>query len=135
MEAYLVDVRAYSNGKFPKQRIGKNNQPSDKPYWWNQGLWDYSWFMTLPEFLDGIDKLIEQSKSQRLGIMCCEAVPWRCHRSMIADYLIYRDIESFHIFGGRIKSHTSMLGNRLERYDRTIIKKWDSYMGTCVMQL
>jgi len=125
MEAHLVDVRAYSNGKFPKQRIGKNNQPSDQPYWWNQGLWDYSWFMTLPEFLDGIDKLIERSKSQHLGIMCCECLWWKCHRSMIADYLCYLGEDAVHL-QPKQKPHSESLGNRLERYHSNIIEIWKS---------
>jgi hypothetical protein len=49
--------------------------------------------MQTPEFRTNLDELIELAKSERIAIMCAEAVPWRCHRSLIADALLARGIE------------------------------------------
>ncbi len=65
---YNVDIAAYAKSKFPKQRIAKNNKPSDVPTWYNQGLWDYQFFMTLPEFVDGINNLLKISDNANVGI-------------------------------------------------------------------
>lgn len=129
----LVDLKAYATGKFPKQRIAKgkipepNGQldlPSVKPAWTNQGLYDYSYFMSLPEFVEGAEALMERGSREDVAIMCCEAVPWRCHRSMVCDYLAHRGVESYHVFGGRVKTHSSMLGNRLDRYEVEVVSSW-----------
>ena len=49
--------------------------------------------MQTPEFMKGIELLIETSKLKQTVIMCAEAVPWRCHRSLIGDALVVRGIE------------------------------------------
>jgi uncharacterized protein (DUF488 family) len=49
--------------------------------------------MQTPEFKKGIELLIETSKLKQTVIMCAEAVPWRCHRSLIGDALVVRNIE------------------------------------------
>ena len=46
--------------------------------------------MQTPEFAEQIDELIDRSRGERIALMCAEAVPWRCHRSLIADALIAR---------------------------------------------
>jgi uncharacterized protein (DUF488 family) len=45
-----------------------------------------------PEFEAGLKMLIQASKREQVAIMCAEAVPWRCHRSLIGDALQARDI-------------------------------------------
>lgn len=131
MESKLVDVRAYARGKFPKQRIGKNfpnpvqeELPFGRPSWTNQGLWDYSWFMMLNEFLDAADILVERGKKENIGIMCCECLWWKCHRSMIADYLCFLESDAIHLQPKR-KPHSESLGNRLDRYHPEIISSWE----------
>ena len=52
-----------------------------------RGFADY---MQTPEFDEGLQKLIEMARKERLALMCAEAVPWRCHRSLIADALVAR---------------------------------------------
>jgi uncharacterized protein (DUF488 family) len=49
--------------------------------------------MQTPEFRNNLDDLIKLAKSERIAIMCAEAVPWCCHRSLIADSLLARGIE------------------------------------------
>jgi hypothetical protein len=49
--------------------------------------------MQTDEFIGGIDKLLQLAKEAPTAIMCAEAVPWRCHRSLISDALLARGWE------------------------------------------
>jgi hypothetical protein len=63
--------------------------------------------MQTPEFRENLDDLIKLAKSERIAIMCAEAVPWRCHRSLIADALLARGIEVQEIISAlRTQPHT-----------------------------
>jgi uncharacterized protein (DUF488 family) len=62
--------------------------------WRNASFRGYADYMQTPDFARAIDKLITMSKHDRLALMCAEAVPWRCHRSLIADALLVRGIPS-----------------------------------------
>lgn len=128
-----VDLKPYLLGKFPKQRIAKKTPTYpllegqiSKPLWTNLGFYDYQYFMTIPEFFEGADALIKRGESEEVAIMCCELLPWRCHRSMIADYLVYRNVEVVHLQPKR-KSHREMLGNRLERYELDVRAVWAAH--------
>jgi uncharacterized protein (DUF488 family) len=48
--------------------------------------------MQTEEFRQGIDRLLQMAQSARTAIMCAEAVPWRCHRSLVADALQIRGV-------------------------------------------
>jgi uncharacterized protein (DUF488 family) len=62
--------------------------------------------MATDEFRDAIDKLLMFAGQQRVAIMCAEAVPWRCHRNLVADELTRRGIDVIHIIGaGSVKVH------------------------------
>ena len=50
--------------------------------------------MQTPEFEQSLEELIRLAKRERITIMCAEAVPWRCHRSLIADALLVRGIHT-----------------------------------------
>jgi uncharacterized protein (DUF488 family) len=65
--------------------------------WRNVGFRGYADHMQTDEFRRGLDQLI--SLRWRVAIMCAEAVPWRCHRSLIADALLVRGVEVRHITG------------------------------------
>jgi uncharacterized protein (DUF488 family) len=57
--------------------------------WKNKSFRAYADYMTTTSFREGINELLSlMQKYSNLSIMCAEAVPWRCHRRMIADYLI-----------------------------------------------
>ncbi len=56
--------------------------------WRNNSFRGYADYMTTEEFSEGLKALMEIARSKRAAIMCAEAVPWRCHRSLIADALI-----------------------------------------------
>jgi uncharacterized protein (DUF488 family) len=65
--------------------------------WRNLSFRGYADYMETPEFEKALTHLIEQSQFHRTAIMCAEAVPWRCHRSLIADALLARGIEALEI--------------------------------------
>ncbi len=67
--------------------------------WRNASFRGYADHMQTAEFESALDRLIEESKDRRGAVMCAEAVPWRCHRSLVADALAARGIEVWHIVG------------------------------------
>ena len=75
--------------------------------WRNKSFRGYADHMQSQEFADGIDKLTALVARQRCTLMCAEAVPWRCHRSMVGDALVVRGYTVEHIINpkGR-KRHT-----------------------------
>ena len=60
--------------------------------WNNVSFRGFADYMQTPEFTRGLDALIELAEKKRSALMCAEAVPWRCHRSLIADALLVRGI-------------------------------------------
>jgi uncharacterized protein (DUF488 family) len=60
--------------------------------WRNASFRGYADYMQTPEFEAGLDALIGMGREKRTVIMCAEAVPWRCHRSLVADALEVRAI-------------------------------------------
>jgi uncharacterized protein (DUF488 family) len=54
--------------------------------------------MTAP-FRDGLDALVALAEARLPAIMCAEALWWQCHRRIISDYLLVRDIDVIHILG------------------------------------
>jgi uncharacterized protein (DUF488 family) len=67
--------------------------------WRNPSFRAYADYMETPEFLVGIEKLTTWAKEARTAYMCSEAVWWRCHRSMISDYLKAQGWTVWHIMG------------------------------------
>jgi uncharacterized protein (DUF488 family) len=61
--------------------------------WRNPSFRGYADYMATKEFEHGIDKLLELARARRAAIMCAEAVPWRCHRSLIGDALLIRGVQ------------------------------------------
>ena len=64
------------------------NKSSVNTGWRLNSFRGYADYMQTPEFKKNLHHLIALSKRKRLVIMCAEAVPWRCHRSLIADALL-----------------------------------------------
>jgi uncharacterized protein (DUF488 family) len=61
--------------------------------WRNDSFRGYADYMQTAEFATAVEDLIARAARQRTAIMCAEAVPWRCHRSLVADALVVRGIE------------------------------------------
>ena len=60
--------------------------------WRNTSFRGFADYMQTSEFEAGLERLMKLAGQKRSAIMCAEAVPWRCHRSLIADALIVRGI-------------------------------------------
>lgn len=60
--------------------------------WQNRSFRGYADYMQTPEFAESLERLVEIAGAGRTAIMCAEAVPWRCHRSLIGDALLVRGI-------------------------------------------
>jgi uncharacterized protein (DUF488 family) len=67
--------------------------------WRNASFRGYADYMQTPEFAEGLEELIVLAIHDRIAVMCAEAVPWRCHRSLIADALLVRGIRTEDIMG------------------------------------
>jgi len=65
--------------------------------WKNRSFRNFADYMETNEFRDGIQELLELANAEAVVIMCAEAVYWRCHRSMIADFLKSEGVGVAHI--------------------------------------
>ena len=75
--------------------------------WRNTSFRGYADYMQTPEFEVGLETLIQIAADQPAAIMCAEAVPWRCHRSLIADALKVRGWAVQHIISAsRMQPHS-----------------------------
>jgi uncharacterized protein (DUF488 family) len=79
----------------PLQALGGLRHPrkdSNNTGWRNESFRGYADYMQTEGFQEGLRELIALSREKRTAIMCAEAVPWRCHRSLVADALNVRGI-------------------------------------------
>lgn len=67
--------------------------------WRNASFRGYADYMQTPAFASYLDECLALARRERVALMCAEAVPWRCHRSLIADALIVRGIDVRDITG------------------------------------
>jgi uncharacterized protein (DUF488 family) len=65
--------------------------------WRNSGFRGFADYMQTPEFESGLERAIRLGQTKPTALMCAEAVPWRCHRSLVADALTVRKIPVKHI--------------------------------------
>jgi uncharacterized protein (DUF488 family) len=83
--------------------------------WRNASFRGYADYMQTSEFADSLDRCIALAKHERVVLMCAEALPWRCHRSLIADALMARGIEVREIANAvRTRAHTLTAWARIE---------------------
>jgi uncharacterized protein (DUF488 family) len=86
---------------------GRRRPPKDAPpsAWRNEGFRGYAAYMRTPAFHDAIEDLTALAEATRTVIMCSEAVPWRCHRSLISDALTARGVTVEHILDAGVSPH------------------------------
>jgi uncharacterized protein (DUF488 family) len=83
--------------------------------WRNASFRGYADYMQTAAFAAAIESLAERAQRQRLAVMCAEAVPWRCHRSLIADALATRGIRVEEIISAtRTQTHAMTSFARVE---------------------
>jgi len=61
--------------------------------WRNAAFRGYADYMATPQFAEGLEKLMRLAQAKPTAMLCAEAVPWRCHRSLIADALMVKGWE------------------------------------------
>ena len=76
--------------------------------WQNIGFRGYADYMQTQEFTGNLLKIVALARENCLALMCAEALPWRCHRSLISDALVVRHVKVEHIL-----SATSCLNHQL----------------------
>lgn len=81
--------------------------------WRNKSFRGYADYMQTAEFSQAVEALIGMSRQKRTAIMCAEAVPWRCHRSLVADALAVRGVPVVEIL-----SETSYRPHKLTPFAR-----------------
>jgi uncharacterized protein (DUF488 family) len=70
----------------------RTSRDSPNRGWRNEAFRGYADYMQTREFAENLTSLIERAKQERVALMCAEAVPWRCHRSLIADALLVHGV-------------------------------------------
>jgi uncharacterized protein (DUF488 family) len=82
---------------------GRRDPRPESPHvaWRNAAFRGYADHMDGAEFRQGLDALLVLAAGHRTALMCAEAVPWRCHRQLIADALVVRGVEVRHVTGRR----------------------------------
>ena len=85
-----------------RRRLPPNPPPSA---WRNDSFRAYAEYMRTADFRAALDELIELGASERTVIMCSEAVPWRCHRTLVSDALTARGVRVEHILDSGVSEH------------------------------
>jgi uncharacterized protein (DUF488 family) len=117
----LIDIRTVprsrTNPQFNRETLPTSLQPDHIGYlhmpalgglrhprpdslntaWRNPSFRGYADYMQTPEFTEAITRLIRLGCEKQIVIMCAEAVPWQCHRSLVADALTAREVSVEHI--------------------------------------
>ncbi|MEX2226128.1 MAG: DUF488 domain-containing protein [Dehalococcoidia bacterium] len=91
-ERSIAYVHLPELGGFRKPRADSANMA-----WQNESFRGYADYMLTADFAAALERLIALAGASRAAIMCAEAVPWRCHRSLIADALTARGHSVDHI--------------------------------------
>ncbi|MER7476304.1 DUF488 domain-containing protein [Streptomyces sp. NPDC126510] len=91
--------------------------PADSPdvVWRNESFRGYAAHTRSPGFVAAMDRLLREAAGARTAVMCSEAVWWRCHRRLIADFAVLaRGVPARHLMhDGRLSAHTPTPGARL----------------------
>ena len=95
-----------------------------QPRWRSEGFENYMWHMASDEFLTAAGELLLAGRRGDLAILCAEALWWRCHRSMVADFVVYAGGEVVHLQPERTV-HSAVIGERLTRYAPEVVAAWD----------
>lgn len=118
-ETLSARLRAADIGYIYLRKLGGLRHPrrdSTNLGWRNASFRGFADYMGTKEFEEGLELLVKLAQQKRCALMCAEAVPWRCHRSLIADALLVRGIAVEHILSGkRRQKHSLTPFARVER--------------------
>ena len=82
---------------------GRRRPRPDSPHvaWRDDSFRGFADFMDTPEFAEGLAQVERLASEMPSALLCAEALPWKCHRSLIADALVARGIEARHIMSAK----------------------------------
>lgn len=89
-------------------------------FWENRSFHNYADYAMSEEFRSGLTRLRELGQATPCAIMCAEAVWWRCHRRIIADYLMVAGETVFHILGPHHVEEARITDSATPRIDGTL---------------
>ncbi len=108
-EALAIDLRRTDIGYHHIKELGglrHAQRDSMNTAWRNASFRGFADYMQTPEFEKGLAMLIAIAKHKRVVIMCAEAVPWRCHRSLVGDALLAHHLKVEDIYSlDEVKPH------------------------------
>src|SRR6266404_278710 len=106
LKASLTEA-AINYQHFPELGGRRHTKPDSlNMAWRNESFRGYADYMETEPFRQGIDRLLNVAREGRTAVMCAEVVWWRCHRSLISDYLKAIGVEVTHIMAeGKSQSH------------------------------
>jgi uncharacterized protein (DUF488 family) len=99
-ETLPAALKAEGLGYVHMPEIGGLRRPSRDSVntaWRNKSFRGYADYMQTKEFTEQLLNLMALARKDRVAVMCAEALPWRCHRSLIADALVVRNVRVEHI--------------------------------------
>jgi uncharacterized protein (DUF488 family) len=97
------------------RRKSKETAPEVNGFWENRSFHNYADYALTEPFRAGLGELVALGRAQRCAVMCSEAVWWRCHRRIVADYLLARGEGVFHLMGDdRVEPATLTKGARVQ---------------------
>lgn len=108
-----------------RRGIVKSLSPDVNGLWRNLSFHNYADYALSAEFSAGLKHLLEQGNERRCAIMCSEAVWWRCHRRIVADYLIASGETVFHIMGPGRFEPAQLTPGAVIRSDGKIVYPWN----------
>ncbi len=86
--------------------LRRARKDSTNTSWRNLSFRGYADHMQTAEFAAGLDQLLAEAREMTVAMMCAEALPWRCHRWLVADALMVRGVDVQHIIGpGALRPH------------------------------
>jgi uncharacterized protein (DUF488 family) len=97
-----------------------NIPPDVNGYWENQSFHNYADYALSDHFQRALEQLMSIAADRRTAIMCAEAVWWRCHRRIIADYLLLHGRSVIHLMGGGRTEPAKMTPAAMKRDGRLV---------------
>ncbi|MDN3568482.1 DUF488 domain-containing protein [Paeniroseomonas aquatica] len=99
----------------------KDQALSRNTFWQNVSFRNYADYAATSEFREGMAELRDLGCAHRCAVLCAEAVWWRCHRRIIADYLLASGNEVLHIMGRGKIDQASMNSAAMQELDGTLV--------------
>ena len=102
------------------RRGARQDAPSRNTYWRIQAFRNYADYAETPAFRRSLEELEALARERPTAIMCAEAVWWRCHRRLIADYLLVRGWDVIHLMAPGQQQQAALTGHAVAQPDGTI---------------